>query len=128
MEAEQYEHILDHYKNPRNYGTLEGADASHEEGIPSCGDVVRLDLMLKDGRVDAVKFSGKGCAISQASVSILTEKVTGMTVGEILSLKDVDILDSLGLRVSPVRYKCALLGLKVLKTALVQKSAAEGVD
>lgn len=123
MEAEQYEFILDHYKNPRNYGTIEDADASFEEGIPSCGDVVRLDLKLRDGRVEDIKFSGKGCAISQASVSILTENVRGKTVEEILSLKDEEMLGALGKPISPVRFKCALLGVKVLKKALLTKRA-----
>ncbi len=123
MEAEQYEFILDHYKNPRNYGTIEDADASFEEGIPSCGDVVRLDLKLRDGRVEDIKFSGKGCAISQASVSILTENVRGKTVEEILSLKDEEMLGALGKPISPVRFKCALLGVKVLKKALLAKRA-----
>jgi len=120
MEAEHYELILDHFKNPRNYGTLEDADVSYEEGVPSCGDLVRLDVKVEDGKVAAVKFTGKGCAISQASASILTEKVTGMRVKEIMLLRDGDMLESLGLTVSPTRFKCALLGLKVLKKALLQ--------
>lgn len=120
MEAEHYELILDHFKNPRNYGTLEDADVSYEEGVPSCGDLVRLDVKVEDGKVAAVKFTGKGCAISQASASILTEKVTGMGVKEIMLLRDGDMLESLGLTVSPTRFKCALLGLKVLKKALLQ--------
>lgn len=121
MEAEQYEFILDHYKNPRNYGTIENADASYEEGIPSCGDVIRIDLRLSDGLMDDVKFSGTGCAISQASVSILTENVKGKTVDEILSLKDEDMLEALGKPISPIRFKCALLGMKVLKKALLAR-------
>lgn len=120
MEAEHYELILDHFKNPRNYGTLEDADVSYEEGVPSCGDLVRLDVKVEDGKVAALKFTGKGCAISQASASILTEKVAGMGVREIMLLKDGDMLESLGLTVSPTRFKCALLGLKVLKKALLQ--------
>ena len=120
MESEHYELILDHFKNQRNYGTLEDADVSYEEGVPLCGDLVRLDVKLRDGKIAAVMFSGKGCAISQASASILTEKVTGMDVSEIMSLKDEEVLESLGLTVSPTRFKCALLGLKVLKKALVQ--------
>lgn len=131
MEAEHYELILDHFKNPRNYGTLEDADVSYEEGVPSCGDLVRLDVKVEGGKVAAVKFTGKGCAISQASASILTEKVTGMGVREILLLKDGDMLESLGLTVSPTRFKCALLGLKVLKKALLQNEkdkAAGAID
>ena len=131
MEAEHYELILDHFKNPRNYGTLEDADVSYEEGVPSCGDLVRLDVKVEGGKVAAVKLTGKGCAISQASASILTEKVTGMGVREILLLKDGDMLESLGLTVSPTRFKCALLGLKVLKKALLQNEkdkAAGAID
>lgn len=120
MEPEQYEFILDHYKNPRNHGTIENADASYEEGIPSCGDVVRLDLKLKDGIVEDVKFSGKGCAISQASCSIMTEAVIGKTVDEVMSIGDDEMLEALGSPISPIRFKCALLGLNVLKKALLK--------
>lgn len=122
MEPEQYEFILDHYKNPRNYGEIENADASYEEGIPSCGDLVRLDVRLSDGKVQDVKFSGKGCAISQASCSIMTESVIGKTVDEIMDIGDDEMLESLGSPISPIRYKCALLGLQVLKKALLNKS------
>jgi nitrogen fixation NifU-like protein len=118
MESDNLEFILDHYKNPRNFGTIEDADLSYEEGIPSCGDVIRLDLKVKDEVLEDVKFSGTGCAISQASVSILTEKVTGNKVEDILSLTDHDMLEALGGQVSPIRFKCALLGLTVLKKAL----------
>ena len=111
MESEHYELILDHFKNPRNYGTLENADVTYEEGVPSCGDLVRLDVKLEGGKI---------AAVSQASASILTEKVTGMDITEIMNLKDSDVLEALGLTVSPTRFKCALLGLKVLRKALVQ--------
>jgi nitrogen fixation NifU-like protein len=123
MEPDQYEFILDHYKNPRNYGTIEGADASFEEGIPSCGDKVRIDIMLKDGVIEDMKFSGVGCAISQASVSILSENARGKKVEEIMSLKDEEVLSALGMPISPVRFKCALLGVKVLKKALLATGA-----
>ena len=123
MEPDQYEFILDHYKNPRNYGTIEGADASFEEGIPSCGDKVRIDVRLKEGVIEDMKFSGAGCAISQASVSILTENARGKKVEEIMSLKDEEVLSALGMPISPVRFKCALLGVKVLKKALLASRA-----
>ncbi|HKQ33227.1 MAG TPA: iron-sulfur cluster assembly scaffold protein [Thermodesulfobacteriota bacterium] len=123
MEPDQYEFILDHYKNPRNYGTIEGADASFEEGIPSCGDKVRIDVRLKEGVIEDMKFSGAGCAISQASVSILTENARGKKVEEIMSLKDEEVLSALGMPISPVRFKCALLGVKVLKKALLASGA-----
>lgn len=124
MEPEQYEFILDHYKSPRNYGTIDNPDVSYEEGIPSCGDVVRLDIKLKKGRVEDVKFSGKGCAISQASCSIMTEAVIGKTADEIMAIGDDEMLESLGSPISPIRYKCALLGLSVLKKAILKKREA----
>jgi nitrogen fixation NifU-like protein len=107
--------ILDHYQNPRNYGTLEPADISYEEDNPVCGDHIRLDLRLKDGRVSEVRFSGHGCAISQASASMLTEAIQDKTLEEIKALGKQDILDMLGISLGPVRIKCALLSLKVLK-------------
>lgn len=114
----QLEYILDHYKSPRNYGTLSDPDISHEEGNPSCGDVVRMDLKIKDNKVDEVKFSGKGCTISQASASILTEIIVGKDLEEIKSMTADDMISALGIRVSPIRVKCALLALKVLKAGL----------
>ncbi len=121
MESEDIEFILDHYKNPRNYGILDEPDASYEEGIPSCGDLVRIDLTIADNMIKEIKFSGSGCAISQASVSILTEQVIGKKVEEIISLTDDDALKALGGKVSPIRFKCALLGFTVLKKALLTK-------
>ena len=123
MDSDDLEYILDHYKNPRNYGTMDDPDLSYEEGIPSCGDLIRLDIKLDGNKVQDLKFSGTGCAISQASVSILTEQVAGKEVHEITSLTDQDMLDALGRRISPIRFKCALLGLTVLKKALTKKDA-----
>jgi len=125
MESDNLEYILDHYKNPRNFGTIEDADFSYEEGIPSCGDVIRLDLKIRDNKLDDIKFSGTGCAISQASVSILTENVTGKEIREVISLTDQDMLQALGGQVSPIRFKCALLGLTVLKKALTEKKSGQ---
>jgi len=107
--------ILDHYQNPRNYGTLEPADVSYEEDNPVCGDHIRLDLRLQDGRVADVRFSGHGCAISQASASMLTEAIQGKTLDELKAFSKDDLLDLLGIPLGPVRIKCALLSLKVLK-------------
>jgi nitrogen fixation NifU-like protein len=109
------EAILDHYQNPRNHGTLEPADVSYEEDNPVCGDHIRLDLRLTDGRVSQVRFSGHGCAISQASASMLTEAIQGKTLDELKAFGKDDILDLLGIPLGPVRLKCALLSLKVLK-------------
>ncbi|MEX1000087.1 MAG: iron-sulfur cluster assembly scaffold protein [Thermodesulfobacteriota bacterium] len=121
MESDSLEYILDHYKNPRNFGTIEDADFSYEEGIPSCGDVIRLDLKIRNNKLEDIKFSGTGCAISQASVSILTENVTGKEIEDVISLTDHDMLEALGGQVSPIRFKCALLGLTVLKKALTER-------
>ncbi|MFA9407749.1 MAG: iron-sulfur cluster assembly scaffold protein [Candidatus Dadabacteria bacterium] len=121
MESDNLEYILDHYKNPRNFGMIEDADLSYEEGIPSCGDVIRLDLKIRNNKLEDIKFSGTGCAISQASVSILTENVTGKEIEDVISLTDHDMLEALGGQVSPIRFKCALLGLTVLKKALTER-------
>jgi nitrogen fixation NifU-like protein len=117
-ESEAYEYLLDHYENPRNYGTLEDADISYEEGNPSCGDVIRIDVRTQDDRIADIRFSGKGCVISQASASILTELVKGKTLQEVRSMTKEDVLQALGIPISAMRLKCALLGLKVLKAGL----------
>lgn len=109
------EYILDHYRNPRNYGRIEGADISHEELNPLCGDLVGMDFRLRDGVIEEVKFHGRGCAISQASASLLTERLTGMSLEEARRISKEDVLEELGIQISPARLKCALLPLKVLK-------------
>ncbi len=110
--------VLDHYKNPRNSGTIQNADYSYEEGNPACGDKIRMDIKVKDNIITDVKFIGKGCAISQASASILTEQIIGKDISEIKNIEGKGFLEMLGVNISPVRYKCALLCLKVLKTVL----------
>lgn len=109
------EYILDHYKNPRNFGRLEDADISHEENNPLCGDVVGMDLKTRDGVIDDVRFHGRGCAISQASASLLTERLKGMSLDDARKIDKEDVLEELGIEISPARLKCALLSLKVLK-------------
>lgn len=110
--------ILDHYRNPRNKGVLDPADFTYEDTNPLCGDEVRIDVRVKDGIVSEIGFSGRGCAISQASASILTEMVEGQPIEEVKALTKDDLLDELGIPVSPARLKCALLSLKVLKAGL----------
>ena len=110
--------ILDHYRNPRNKGTLDPADYSYEDTNPLCGDEVRIDLRVKDGNVSEVAFTGRGCAVSQASASILTELIEGMPLDEVKALTKDDLLEELGIPVSPARMKCALLPLKVLKAGI----------
>jgi nitrogen fixation NifU-like protein len=109
------EYILDHYKNPRNFGRLEGADISHEENNPLCGDVVGMDFRVTDDVIEDVRFHGRGCAISQASASLLTERLKGMSLADARKIDKEDVLEELGIEISPARLKCALLSLKVLK-------------
>ncbi len=111
------EEILEHYTHPHNYGTLENPDITHEENNPLCGDQVRFDIQLEDDgqTVKAVRFSGVGCAISKASASMLTDMLIGQTLEEIKALTKEDMLDELGIDLGPVRLKCALLPLKVVK-------------
>jgi nitrogen fixation NifU-like protein len=112
------EHILDHYKNPRNPGTLDDPMVSVVGQNPLGGDHLHLDVRVEDGRVAAIRFSGKGCAISQAATSMLTEMVEGKPVDEVAELGREDIVEEVGIPLSPMRLKCALLGLGTLKVAL----------
>jgi nitrogen fixation NifU-like protein len=112
--------ILDHYKNPRGHGVIDGADASAEGQNPLCGDEVAIYVALgEDGEtIDEVKFSGRGCAISQAATSMLTEMVQGRKASEIATMPRDELLEEIGIPLTPIRLKCALLGLGVLKVAL----------
>jgi nitrogen fixation protein NifU and related proteins len=112
--------ILDHYKNPRGHGELEDADAHAEGQNPLCGDEVSIFVAFgEDGdTIDEVKFSGRGCAISQAATSMLTEIVQGRSATEVAALPRDELLDEIGIPLTPVRIKCALLGLSTLKLAL----------
>jgi nitrogen fixation protein NifU and related proteins len=124
MDALYRDFILDHYRNPRNAGTLDAPDASFEGLNPLCGDKIRMDLRISDGVVEDVKFKGRGCAISQASASLLTETIKGKKIAEIDAIGKDDVLENLGISISAARLKCALLGLKVLKQALALKYEA----
>jgi len=112
--------ILDHYKNPRGHGVIEDADAQAEGLNPLCGDEVTIYVQFEDDgeTIDDVKFSGRGCAISQASTSMLMEMVKGRKAGEIAGLPKEALLEEIGIPLTPIRLKCALLGLGVLKVAL----------
>lgn len=112
------EAILDHFRNPRNKGTLDPADYSYEDVNPLCGDEIRMDLRTDGERITEVRFSGRGCAISQAAASILTELVEGRPLDEVKAISREDLLDELGVPISPARMKCAMLGLKVLKAGI----------
>lgn len=110
------EQIIDLYENPLNFGSLEPSDFTYEEDNPLCGDVIRIYVRIDDdNRIADVKWSGEGCAISQASASLLTEDIKGKTLDEIKAYNKEDLLDLLGIQLSMTRIKCALLSLKVLK-------------
>jgi nitrogen fixation NifU-like protein len=112
------EYILDHYRNPRNYGVLEKPDVHAEDTNPLCGDQLAIDLLIENDLVKEVRFQGRGCAISQASASMLSEMIEGHTVEEVIQLGKNDVLDALGISISPARTKCAFLSLRVLHRGL----------
>lgn len=112
--------ILDHYKHPRNFGTLKNPDARAEAYNATCGDRIVMQVKFKNDRVSEAKFYGEGCAISQASASMLTERAQGKTIKEIMKFRVEDILTMLGTTLTPSRTKCGVLPLEVLQKALAQ--------
>ena len=110
--------ILDHYKNPRGHGVIEGADAVAEGQNPLCGDEVSIAVAFEGDKIADVRFQGRGCAISQAATSMLMDMVKGRTAQEVATMSRDELLDEVGIPLTPVRLKCALLGLGVLKVAL----------
>jgi nitrogen fixation NifU-like protein len=118
--------ILEHYREPHNFGTLDAPDASYEGHNPLCGDRITMMLMVADdGAVSDVAFSGRGCAISQASASMLTDEIKGRPVSEVQDMTNQDILDLLGIEISPARLKCALLSLSTVQHALEAQADKE---
>ena len=120
MESLYREVILDHYKNPRGHGVIEGADAEAEGQNPLCGDEVSIYVAFDDDgeTIEDVKFSGRGCAISQAATSMLMEMTKGRTAQQVAALDKDELLAEIGVPLTPVRLKCAMLGLTTLKVAL----------
>jgi len=119
MEDLYRELIIDRYKNPQYRGALEPNDITFEDDNPLCGDHIRIDIRLDEtGRVVEAAFNGHGCAISQASADLLIESILGKTIDEVKLVTKQDILDMLGIELGPVRLKCALLCLKVLKAGV----------
>jgi nitrogen fixation NifU-like protein len=128
------DYILEHYRRPHNFGILEHPDARYEGANPLCGDRITMMLGIRDGVVSEVAFSGRGCAISQASASLLTDEIKGKTVAEVAAMTPDDVVDLLGIEISPARLKCALLSLDTVSHALEELEkggparAAEGAE
>ncbi len=117
--------ILDHYRNPRNFGSLEMPTHRAEAKNPTCGDALSMDIAVQNGTISDVRFSGSGCAISQASASLLTEYVKGKPVEAARAIEPKVVLELLGVALSPARLKCGLLSLETLKKTLGAEESAK---
>ena len=118
------EEIMDHYQNPRNFGHMAGADVSYHDYNPVCGDDVTMQLKMENGTVKEAMFTGKGCAVSQASASMLTGYIKGKSLHQLLKVKSEDILHLLKINPGPVRIKCALLALRAAQKGVVMYEAS----
>jgi nitrogen fixation protein NifU and related proteins len=112
------DYILEHYRRPHNFGQLDGATASQEGANPLCGDRITMQIRVRGGVIDGVGFTGRGCAISQASASLLTDEIKGKGVDTAQAMTSGDVLELLGIEISPARMKCALLSLETMHGAI----------
>ena len=118
------DYILEHYRRPHNFGVIEDATASFEGSNPLCGDRITMQLGIENGVVERVGFTGRGCAISQASASLLTDEIKGKPVADVVAFRADDLLDLLGIDISPARLKCAMLSHETLHKALAETEGA----
>ncbi len=119
------DYILEHYRRPHNFGVLDGATVSQEGSNPLCGDRLTLQLRVADGQIAGVGFTGRGCAISQASASLLTDEIKGKPLAAARAMSSQDVLDLLGIEISPARMKCAMLSLETLQGALASVNGSK---
>jgi len=112
------ENILDHYKHPHNQGQMKNADIKFTENNPLCGDVITVELKLSRNKIDDIKFMGRGCAISQSAMSMLSDELKGKTMQEAKSVTREKIVEMLGIEIGPVRTKCATLGMVAIKNGV----------
>jgi len=118
LQSTYSEHLLDHFRNPRNYGSLPAPDIAYEEFNPLCGDRVRIELQIRDGRIEVARFVGDGCAICIAAASILTELIAGVEIDDDQVISEAELLTSLKSEIKPARMKCAYLPLSALRSGV----------
>ncbi len=119
------DYILEHYRRPHNFGVLDAPTASFEGANPLCGDRITMQIGIRDGVVAEIAFTGRGCAISQASASLLTDEIMGMPVEKAEAFRADDLLELLGIEISPARLKCAMLSLETLEHALAETPGSD---
>ena len=119
------DYILEHYRRPHNFGVIDSPSVTQEGSNPLCGDRLTLQLRVRGGVIDGVGFTGRGCAISQASASLLTDEIKGKPITKAAGMAGQDVLDLLGIEISPARMKCAMLSLETLQGALAHANGSK---